>query len=84
MSKVTYLLGAGASYGSRGVLPLDKQPNISSDDFPPERGIIRGLPILQEFSNALNQLLGELTSIQVLQILMQKGNIYYQKPSIIF
>lgn len=63
MSKVTYLLGAGASYGSRGVLPLDKQPNISSDDFPPERGIIRGLPILQEFSNALNQLLGELTSI---------------------
>lgn len=63
MSKVTYLLGAGASYGSRGILPFAQQPNISSDDFPPERGIVRGLPVLNEFSNALNQLSGELTSI---------------------
>lgn len=62
MSKVTYLFGAGASYGTRGVLPLDQQPFVSSDDSPAERGILRGLPILQEFSSAIDQIIGELSS----------------------
>lgn len=63
MSKVTYIFGAGASYGSRGVLPLSSQPVMSSDETEPETGIVRGLPILQEFPNAISQLKGELASI---------------------
>ena len=64
MSKVTYLLGAGASYGSRGRLPLALQPPISSDAQEPQEGIMRGLPILQEFASAIEQLLVELMNDQ--------------------
>lgn len=64
MSKVTYLLGAGASYGRRGKLPLALQPPISSDMQAPQEGILRGLPILQEFASAIEQLLVELMDDQ--------------------
>lgn len=64
MSKVTYLLGAGASYGCRGKLPLALQPPISSDVQDPQEGILRGLPILQEFASAIEQLLVELLNDQ--------------------
>lgn len=60
MSKVVYLLGAGASYGTRVILPWEMQPAISSDNQLPQKGIDRGLPILQEFKDALQQLLAEL------------------------
>lgn len=63
MSKVTYLLGAGASYGSREVLPLPLQPSMSTDNAKPLKGIERGLPVLQEFSLAIEQLHGELENI---------------------
>lgn len=60
MSKVSYLLGAGASYGTRGKMPLSLQPPISSDTQVTENHIVRGLPILQEFSSAIAQLQAEL------------------------
>lgn len=63
MSKVIYLLGAGASYGSREVLPLSLQPFMSSDDAKPLAGIGRGLPVLQEFSQAVEQLYSEIENI---------------------
>lgn len=63
MSKVAYLLGAGASYGTREVLPWDMQPTISSDSQPPRKGINRGLPVLNEFPLAIEQLLAELETI---------------------
>ena len=56
MSKATYLLGAGASYGTRGKLPLYMQPFVSTDEEKPKEGILRGLPILQEFPSAIEQL----------------------------
>ena len=56
MSKATYLLGAGASYGTRGKLPLYMQPFVSTDEEKPKEGILRGLPILQEFHSAIEQL----------------------------
>lgn len=56
MSKVTYLLGAGASYGSRGILPLSLQPIINRDGTKAEQGILRGMPILNEFPMAVSQL----------------------------
>ncbi len=56
MSKVSYLLGAGASYGTR-TKPTDETfsslPNYIS----------RGLPILQEFPYALEQLTAELEGV---------------------
>lgn len=64
MSKVTYLLGAGASFGARGKLPLALQPLVSSDGQAPQEGILRGLPILQEFASAIEQLLVELMNEQ--------------------
>lgn len=54
MSKVTYLLGAGASFGKRGVLSYF--PFMSSDKQKPTHGILRGLPILSEFQDAMSQL----------------------------
>ena len=60
MSKVAYLLGAGASYGTRGKMPLSSQPPISSDTQFTENYLLRGLPILQEFSLAIAQLQAEL------------------------
>lgn len=66
MSKVAYLLGAGASYGKRGKLPLALQPPISSDVQNPQEGILRGLPILQEFASAIEQLLVELLNDEFL------------------
>ena len=59
MSKVIYLLGAGASYGSRGVLPHFSVPFMSSDNMRPPKGIIRGLPILSEFPQAVAQMQDE-------------------------
>ena len=56
MSKVSYILGAGASYGSR------KEPKVETFSSL-SKVIIRGLPVLQDFSDALNQLLGELEGI---------------------
>ena len=63
MSKVTYLLGAGASYGSRGVLPHFTFPHTNYDESKLPRGILRGLPILNEFSEAIVQLQKNLRSV---------------------
>ena len=61
MSKVVYLLGAGASFGSRGIIPLASQFPIGSDNVEDsEKRIIRGLPILNEFPDAVEQLLEEI------------------------
>ena len=43
MSRVVYLLGAGASYGDR-----------SRDEFGQIRGFTRGLPVVNEFARALH------------------------------
>ena len=56
MSKVIYLLGAGASYGERGYLLPSMQPVVSSDEEKEEQGILRGMPILNEFPIAISQL----------------------------
>lgn len=64
MSKVTYLLGAGASYGSRGILPHFPLPFMSSDKAEPPRGILRGLPILSEFPEAIKQIQTEVSVIE--------------------
>lgn len=56
MSKVSYLLGAGASYGSR-----EKPADETFSSLP--NYISRGLPILQEFPYALEQLSAEIESI---------------------
>ena len=60
MSKVTYLLGAGASYGSRGVLSHITVPFMSIEKEEPPKGIIRGFPILNEFPNAVLQMQREI------------------------
>lgn len=64
MSKVVYLLGAGASYGTRGVLGHFAVPFMSTEAIEPPRGILRGLPILSEFPKAINQLLRELSVVE--------------------
>lgn len=56
MSKVSYLLGAGASYGSR-----EKPADETFSSLP--NYISRGLPILQEFPYALEQLTAELEGV---------------------
>lgn len=51
MSKVTYLWGAGASYGLRR-----PQDHYQSEDY-----ILRGVPIISEFSEAINDLIKKVT-----------------------
>lgn len=51
MSKVTYLWGAGASFGSRR--PKD---HYKSEDY-----IVRGVPVISEFSEAINDLIKKVT-----------------------
>lgn len=64
MSKVTYLLGAGASYGSRGVLQNFIVPFMSTDKAEAPKGIIRGFPVLNEFPKAVSQMQREIGSMK--------------------
>ena len=88
MSKVTYLLGAGSSYGSRGVLP--HFPFMSSDNQELPKGILRGLPILSEFPKAVTQMQREINfgnieegkKLQIREILINISNISKEYPTI--
>jgi len=88
MSKVIYLLGAGASYGSRGVLPHFSVPFMSSDNMQPPKGIIRGLPILSEFPQAVAQMQDEVGKNQddnnkiISEILTHILNVSKEYPTI--
>lgn len=88
MSKVTYLLGAGSSYGSRGVLP--HIPFMSSDNQELPKGILRGLPVLSEFPKAVTQMQREINfgnieegkKLQIREILINISNISKEYPTI--
>lgn len=59
MSKVAYILGAGASYGERILRQFEKKPEYD------ERGnvlydITRGLPVMNEMKDAVDQLLNDI------------------------
>ncbi len=88
MSKVIYLLGAGASYGERGDLPLSLKPIVSIDGAKDRQGILRGMPILNEFPLAISQLQQEVSSLNrenlkiVSEILTHILNVSKEYPTV--